>query len=163
MKNNACEKKIEEKKCGRPSKKDGGILTELFRKGKLGVFPDADRRLKAGIMFMRDYNRSFFTQRTTRNYDRLFLIDGAGKGDFSDSAHEAADRYLKALNAVGVYGVYAIHFLRDELNVSAFIAKYPVLNGGSKRTYRMVYLAINKMLDRLVGFYDAEKEKTKEN
>lgn len=49
-------------------------------------------------------------------------------------------------------------FLRDEQNVSAFLARYPVLNKGSRRTYKMVYLAVNKMLDKLVDFYDAEKD-----
>ena len=158
MNGNACEKDGERTKKKRISKKDGSILIELFKKGKLGCFPLADKRLKAGLLFMRDYNCSVFSQKMTRNYDRLFLVDGGNCKDLDDFRYDTADRYLRALKSVGVYNVYALHFLRDERNVRAFLEKYPVLNQGSKRTYLMVYLAINKMLDKLVAFYDKERE-----
>ena len=160
MERAVCQKVVENKEKERISRKETSILIELFVKGKLGVFPVADKRLKAGLLFIRDYRKSVFSQKTTQNYDRLFLVDSGKSGDFGDYRYDAADRYLKALKSVGLYRVYALHFLRDELNVSDFIAKYPVLNRGKKRTYRMVYQAINRMLDGLASFYDAEAEKT---
>lgn len=133
------------------------ILLKLYEKGRLGKFPQAENRLRAGLMFMKDFRFSLFSQKTTRSYDKLFVPGIRGKNDSSDLRCDAADRYLRALKAVGIYGVYALHFLRDEQNVSAFLARYPVLNKGARRTYKMVYLAVNKMLDKLVDFYDAEK------
>jgi len=137
------------------------ILVKLYKKGKLGKFPIAENRLKAGSLFIKDFQTSVFFQRTTRNYDRLFVMSGSGKTEVSDFRCDAADRYLRALKHIEPYGVYALHFLRDEQNVRDFLIKYPVLNRGSRRTYQMVYLAINRMLDKLVTFYDLEKEKQK--
>ncbi len=136
---------------------DVSPLIKLYQKGRLGEFPQAENRLRAGMMFMKDFRLSMFSQKTTRNYDRLFVAGAKGKGDFSDLSYNAADRYLKALKAVGIYSVYALHFLRDEQNIRTFLSRYPVLNKGSKRTYGMVYRAINKMLDKLVDFYDVQK------
>lgn len=132
-------------------------LIKLYQKGKLGKFPQAENRLRAGLMFMKDFRLSMFSQKTTRNYDRLFIAGTKGNGDSSDISYNAADRYLKALKAVGIYSAYALHFLRDEQNVNDFLSRYPVLNKGSKRTYQMVYTAINQMLDRLVDFYDVKR------
>ena len=135
-------------------------LDRLYRKGKLGTFPVAERRLKAGTRFMNDFRASLFSQRTTLNYDRLFVAGGSvGRAGPSDFRCDAADRYLNALKAVSPYGVYALHFLRDELNVAAFLKRFPLLNKGSRRTYAMVYRAINAMLDKLADFYDREAEK----
>ena len=158
MERAVCQKVVENKEKERISRKETSILIELFVKGKLGVFPVADKRLKAGLLFIRDYGKSVFSQKTTQNYDRLFLVDSGKSGDFGDYRYDAADRYLRALNALGAYSVYARHFLRDEQNIRSFLKKYPVLNQGSKRTYRMVYLAINKMLDKLVCFYEKEQK-----
>lgn len=140
------------------TKASGGcVLLKLYEKGRLGKFPLAENRLRAGLMFMRDFRLSLFSQKTTIGYDGLFVSGGKGKNDASDLRCDAADRYLRALKSVGVYGVYARHFLRDEQNVGAFLARYPVLNKGARRTYKAVYLAVNRMLDKLVDFYDAEK------
>lgn len=133
------------------------VLIKLYEKGRLGKFPQAENRLRAGLLFMKDFRFSLFSQKMTGSYDKLFVPVGKGKNDSSDLRCDAADRYLRALKAVGIYGVYALHFLRDEQNVGAFLTRYPILNKGTKRTYKMVYLAINKMLDKLVDFYDAEK------
>ena len=133
------------------------ILIKLYEKGRLGKFPQAENRLRAGLLFMKDFRFSLFSRKVTGSYDKLFVPVGKVKGDTSDLRCDAADRYLRALKAVGVFGVYALHFLRDEQNVSSFLKRYPVLNKGSRRTYQMVYLAVNKMLDKLVDFYDAEK------
>ena len=137
-------------------------LFRLYKKGKLGKSPAAEIRLRAGARFMRDYGASVFSQRTTTNYERLFVpSSGGGKSfDPSDRRYDAADRYLRALKAVAPYGVYALHFLRDEKNVAAFLAKYPVLLSGNRRTYKAVYLSINRMLDKLAAFYDSDGEKS---
>lgn len=133
------------------------ILMSLYEKGRLGDFPVAQERLRAGVLFMNDFKASVFSQRTIRDYNRMFFVDGKGKNDASDFRYDAADRYMRALKHVGVYGVYALHFLRDEENVRSFLIKHPVLNKGCRRTYKMVYLAINKMLDKLSDFYNSEK------
>ena len=139
-----------------PKNRNVPVLIKLYNKGKLGTFPAAENRLRAGLLFMRDYRNSVFFKRMTRNYDGLFVAGNKGKGEMSDFRCDAADRYLRALKAVEPYVVYALHFLRDELNIRAFLNKYPVLNRGSKRTYQTVYLAINKMLDKLSDFYDRD-------
>ena len=133
------------------------ILISLYEKGRLGAFPVAEERLRAGLLFMKDFKASVFSQRTIRDYNKMYFIDGGGKNDVSESRYDAADRYMRALKFIGVYGVYALHFLRDEENVRSFLIKHPVLNKGSRRTYKMVYLAINKMLDKLSDFYNSEK------
>ncbi len=140
---------------------EAGVLLKLYKKGRLGKFPQAENRLTAGLMFMKDFRFSLFSQKMTRNYDKLFVPSGRGKNDFSDLRCDAADRYLQALKSVGAYRVYALHFLRDEQNVRAFLARYPILNQGSRRTYKMVYLGINKMLDKLIEFYDSQKSANK--
>lgn len=139
------------------NEKETFVLIKLYEKGKLGTFPKAENRLRAGLLFARDFKASLFSRKMTRDYDKLFVVDGGRKDGFSEMRCDAADRYLRALNFIGAYGVYARHFLRDEQNVRSFLARYPVLNCGSKRTYRAVYLAINRMLDKLVDFYDREK------
>ena len=145
----------------RISREDESCLFGLYRKGKLGRPPVAEDRLKAGIRFMSDYGASVFSQRTTTNYERLFVPSGGrGPYDPSERRYDAADRYLRALKAVAPYGVYALHFLRDEKNVAAFLAKYPVLLSGNRRTYKAVYLSINRMLDKLSAFYDSDGEKS---
>ncbi|MBR1777821.1 MAG: hypothetical protein IJ752_04470 [Alphaproteobacteria bacterium] len=138
-------------------RESASILVKMYEKGQLGKFPEAENRLRAGLLFMKDFQMSVFSPRTTRNYDKLFIINGGRGNREADFRCDAADRYLRALKSVGAYSVYALHFLRDEQNVRSFIAKYPVLNHGSKRTYQMVYLALNKMLDLLAAFYDREK------
>ncbi len=138
--------------------RNASVLVKLYNKGKLGTFPVAENRLRAGLLFMNDFRNSVFSGRITRNYDRLFVAGGRGKSELSDLRCDAADRYLQALKAVKPYDVYALHFLRDELNVRSFLDKYPVLNRGSKRTYQAVYSAINKMLDRLSDFYDRNRK-----
>lgn len=143
------------------SKDDLPVLIKLYRKGRLGRFPEAEIRLKAGLMFMNDYRRSVFSQRITRNYDGLSVVRGAVRSDFSSLRCDAADRYLKALKSVEPYGVYALHFLRDDANVRSFIGKYPVLNKGERRTYAMVYRALCRMLDKMAAFYDAEASQKK--
>ena len=136
------------------------ILLKLYEKGRLGKFPLAENRLRAGMTFMNDFRHSVFSQKTTTNYERLVVTGGCrGKNEISDLRCDAADRYLRALKSVAPYGVYALHFLRDEKNAAAFLARYPVLNSGNRRTYKMIYLAINRMLDRLAVFYDREHEK----
>ena len=141
--------------------KNESVLLKLYKKGKLGKFPIAENRVKAASLFIRDFQASVFFQRTTRNYEGLFVTGRGGKSEASDFRCDAADRYLRALKYIEPYGVYALHFLRDERNVRDFLIKYPILNKGSRRTYQMVYLAINRMLDRLVAFYDLEKDKQK--
>ena len=134
---------------------NGFCLIGLYKKGKLGRFPVAERRLQAGMAFANDFRASLFSHRTTLNYDRLFTTRGGrGKTEASDFRCDATDRYFNALKAVEPYGVYALHFLRDERNIAAFLDRYPVLNKGSRRTYGMVYKAINAMLDKLADFYD---------
>ena len=138
------------------SKSNETPILKLYVKGRLGKFPEAENRLRAGLLFMKDFRFSLFSQKTTRNYDKFFVSAGHGGNDVSELRCDAADRYLRALKAVGVYGVYALHFLRDEENVCSFLKRYPILNKGSKRTYKTVYSAINKMLDKLIVFYDKE-------
>ena len=138
-------------------KKNESVLIKLYKKGKLGKFPVAENKVKAASLFIRDFQTSVFFQRTTRNYDGLFVSGRGGKSEASDFRCDVADRYLRALKYIEPYGVYALHFLRDDLNVHDFLVRYPVLNKGSRRTYQMVYLALNRMLDRLVAFYDSEK------
>ena len=140
-------------------RKNRSFLMKLYEKGRLGSFPAAENRLRAGMMFANDFKNSIFFQRTTTNYDKLFVTDGRGKNGADDFRCDAAERYLRALKAIYPFGVYALHFLRDELNVADFIIRYPVLNRGSKRTYGMVYKAINVMLDKLAVFYDGERAK----
>ena len=140
-------------------RKNRSFLMKLYEKGKLGSFPVAENRLRAGMLFANDFKNSVFSQRTTTNYDKLFVTDRGAKNGADDFRCDAADRYLRALKSIYPFGVYALHFLRDELNVADFIVKYPVLNHGSKRTYRMVYKAINIMLDKLAVFYDRERAK----
>ena len=135
-------------------------LLKLYKRGRLGKFPLAENRLRAGMAFMNDFRHSFFFQKTTTNYERLIVTGTRHGGNEMSGLHcDAADRYLRALKSVAPYGVYALHFLRDEKNAAAFLARYPVLNSGNRRTYRMIYLAINRMLDKLVVFYDREHEK----
>ena len=137
------------------------VLIKLYKKGKLGKFPVAENKVKAAFLFIKDFQSSIFFQRTTRNYDGLFITGRGRKSEASDFRCDAADRYLRALKYIEPYGVYALHFLRDDQNVHDFLLKYPILNQGSRRTYQMVYLAINRMLDKLTAFYDLEKEKQK--
>ncbi|GEM_PF-2428657 len=136
------------------------VLLKMYQKGQLGRFPVSDVRLKAGLAFMNDYRKSLFSHRTTMNYEGLRVAGGRG-GNGADGVDglrcDAADRYLRALKHIEPYGVYARHFLRDERNVADFLERYPVLDKGSKRTYKAVYLAINKMLDGLAAFYAGEK------
>lgn len=136
------------------------VLLKMYQKGQLGRFPVSDVRLKAGLTFMNDYRKSLFSHRTTMNYEGLRVAGGRG-GNGADGVDglrcDAADRYLRALKHIEPYGVYARHFLRDERNVADFLERYPVLDKGSKRTYKAVYLAINKMLDGLAAFYAGEK------
>lgn len=141
-------------------KNNTAVLIKLYRKGRLGGFPDAENRLKAGLIFMNDYRRSVFSQRVTGNYDGLHIVGGA-KNEYSSLRCDAADRYLKALKSIKPYGVYALHFLRDDGNVRSFLDKYPVLNQGRHRTYDMVYRAICRMLDGLVAFYDGNNAQKK--
>lgn len=136
------------------------VLLKMYQKGRLGRFPVSDVRLKAGLMFMNDYRKSLFSQRTTTDYGALRVAGGRGRNvaDGVDGLRcDAADRYLRALKHIEPYGVYARHFLRDERNVADFLERYPVLNKGSKRTYKAVYLGIVKMLDGLADFYAGEK------
>ena len=136
------------------------VLLKMYQKGQLGRFPVSDVRLKAGLTFMNDYRKSLFSHRTTMNYEGLRVAGGHGVNgaDGVDGLRcDAADRYLRALKHIEPYGVYARHFLRDERNVADFLERYPVLDKGSKRTYKAVYLAINKMLDGLAAFYAGEK------
>ena len=135
-------------------KEDTPVLIKLYRKGRLGKFPEAENRLKAGLMFMCDYRRSVFSQRITRNYDALSVVGKGANTDFSSLRCDAADRYLKALKSVAPYGVYALHFLRDDGNVRSFLNKYPILNQGKRRTYNMVYFSLRRMLDKLTAYYD---------
>lgn len=136
------------------------VLLKMYQKGRLGRFPVSDIRLKAGLMFMNDYRKSLFSHRTTTDYAGLQVAAGRGRNgaDGVDGLRcDAADRYLRALKYIEPFGVYARHFLRDERNVADFLERYPVLDKGSKRTYKTVYLAINKMLDGLAAFYAGEK------
>lgn len=136
------------------------VLLKMYQKGQLGRFPVSDVRLKAGLAFMNDYRKSLFSHRVTTDYAGLRVAGGRG-GNGADGVDglrcDAADRYLRALKHIEPYGVYARHFLRDERNVADFLERYPVLDKGSKRTYKAVYLAINKMLDGLAAFYAGEK------
>ena len=136
------------------------VLLKMYQKGQLGRFPVSDVRLKAGLAFMNDYRRSLFSHRTTTDYAGLQVAAGRGRNgaDGVDGLRcDAADRYLRALKYIEPFGVYARHFLRDERNVADFLERYPVLDKGSKRTYKTVYRAINKMLDGLAAFYAGEK------
>ncbi len=47
------------------------ILLKLYEKGRLGKFPQAENRLRAGLMFMKDFRFSLFSQKTTRSYDKF--------------------------------------------------------------------------------------------
>lgn len=129
-------------------------LVLLYHTGKLGPYPDSLDRLRAGLMLMKDYFYSEFTQRMTFNYDGMARIRGtAGTDDVWNSRQEASERYMNALDAVGKYRIYALHFLRDEKNVRRFILENPVLNSGDIATYRSVYKGLRDMLDLLVRFY----------
>lgn len=129
-------------------------LLKLYQKGKLGTFPIAMNRVRAGLMLMKDYRFSLFSVRTTRAYDSMPSGSKNGYADAAVSRQDAADRYLGAIKAVGEYRIYALHFLRDDLNIRDFILKNPVLNNGSKTTYKMIYKALCETLDRLVVYYD---------
>lgn len=130
----------------------------LYHTGKLGAYPDSLDRLRAGLMLMKDYFYSEFTQKMTFNYDGMAGIRGtAGTDDVWNSRREASERYMNALDALGKYKIYALHFLRDEKNVRRFILENPVLNSGDIATYRSVYKGLCRMLDLLVGFYAQKK------
>lgn len=135
-------------------KSDAPCLIKMFKKGKLGAFPAGMNRLRAGLMLMNDYRFSFFTPKVTASYEQPLIKGSAGAGAAMVSRYDAADRYLRALKAVGKFRLYALHFLRDDKNVLAFISENPVLNKGQKATYKTVYRGVNAMLDLLVDFYD---------
>lgn len=135
-------------------KNEAPVLVKMFKKGKLGAFPASMNRLRAGLMLTNDYRFSFFTPKVTASYEQPVSRGNAGAGGAMVSRYDAADRYLQALKAVGKYRLYALHFLRDDKNVLAFISENPVLNKGQKTTYKTVYRSVNAMLDLLVDFYD---------
>lgn len=138
-----------------------GILGKMFRSGKLGKYPVCLDRFRSGVRLMRDYRFSSFVPKVTVSYGETAFIKGgrAGFDEWHGGRRAAAQRYLDALKYVGKYGVYALHFLRDEGNVRSFVLKYPVLNGGNTATYRLVYKALCETLDLLTEFYEKEDEK----
>lgn len=129
-------------------------IIKLYEKGKLGDFPLGTLRVRAALMLMRDYRFSLFSSKLTRTYDGVRGGKGNGAAYFADSRQDAADRYLGAVNAVGKYKVYLLHFLRDDKNVRTFVLENPVLNNNAKTTYNMVYAALCAMLDLLMAYYD---------
>lgn len=135
-------------------KSEAPVLLKILKKGKLGHFPACMNRLRAGLMLANDYRFSFFMPKVTASYEQPLIKGRSGAGAAMVSRYDAADRYLQGLKAVGKYRLYALHFLRDDKNVLAFISENPVLNKGHKTTYKMVYRNINAMLDILVDFYD---------
>ena len=135
------------------------VLVKLYKNGKLANFPYSENRLTARLMCVKDYHFSLFSQKTTLNYDRLFVSGKTGKYEGRDLRCDAADRYLRALKFMGNYGVYALHFFFFFQNDRSFLLRHPVLNKGSQRTYKMVYQALNAMLDKLIAFYDQEAKK----
>lgn len=129
-------------------------IIKLYEKGKLGDFPLGTLRVRAALMLMRDYRFSLFSSKLTRTYDDVRGGKGNGAAYLADSRQDAADRYLGAVNAVGKYKVYLLHFLRDDKNVRTFVLENPVLNNNAKTTYNMVYAALCVMLDLLMAYYD---------
>lgn len=138
---------------------DTPFLVKLYYRGRLGAFPESVNRLRVGLMLMKDYHYSIFKERITSSYSPTGICRGgaAGYSDALVSRQDAAVRYLKALKAVGKYRIYALHFLRDDMNVRSFILQYPILNKGCKQTYGAVYEALCRMLDMLVDFYDSQR------
>lgn len=146
----------------RSRNEDGfGVLGKMFRSGKLGKYPVCLDRFRSGVRLMRDYGFSSFVPKVTMSYGETAFIKGGnfGADEWNGGRRAAAQRYLDALKYVGKYGVYALHFLRDEGNVRTFVLKHPVLNGGNVTTYRAVYKALCEMLDLLTEFYLKEDQK----
>ena len=135
-------------------------LVKLFMKGKLGTFPISVLRVRAGLRLMNDYRLSFFTPKMTRDYSEIVIRSSHSfPSSPCESSLDAADRYLAAVKAVGKYEIYLCHFLRDEGTVRSFLLKNPLLNKGSKTTYKSIYKALCETLDLLAAHYDAEDRK----
>lgn len=153
--------KPEKKRTKTDGKEECGVLVKMFRSGKLGRYPLCLDRFRAGVRLMQDYRFSSFVPKITSSYDETAFIRSGrhGSEEWCGGRQAAAQRYLDALKYVWKYGVYVLHFLRDEENVRSFIFKHHVLNEASVTTYRAVYKALCETLDLLAEFYAKEDEK----